>query len=1016
MRLFGVMAFSLAAAGAGAATLTWTGAANNNLWCDADNWDAGGATIDFTAVNAYVFNDLPDGTTLTVASAMKFSTITMNTNTVANATWTITGSGNVGCAGTKAITVPTGCTLNLDVPASNPWTANNAYTLSGGGTVRHTKAWYTWGGQYAIKGASTFIFGVGSDGFGYSNFAMYDTATLKLEKNTEIVRVYWSSGTPTIDLNGFNLTYNFGVSSGDCEWTGSFTGLGTESFILKGERNWKVNTSPTFGGLYDIVNAWLEMGSSSVSLPAQSAVCVRGSGQLLLKSDQTLSVIYGSASTGGIDIPANATLTVTGTNGVETASTFKGRLTGAGGLVKSGDDYTLTLTGENRYSGPTRVEEGTLEVKRDLACNDIAYHFTLDGDGYLTDTVRGVTLTTANSPSQSLGDGAIGDCVSLDKTQKHRLVLNSTGALSNRVYTISMWIRPTNVSASSGTLFCWGGGWNGNGSEYKLAHLWVDSATHIGGHSNIGGNAPAGTTLTDGKWHHVVYTQETRLKSLWIDGVRCGTYVPPQDCETTRGDIQFGGVDGWGFYSGSFDEIILANGTWSKERIRRETARCRAANDLPNMAARLPQPVAKWTFDENFTDSINGIALVSRGTGTPTLKHDDGDCAYGKYLRLDNSAALGLADGVEFPECIPTGRMPFTISIRYRHKSPEYRHAFGWGDTSVASKFFAVGINGSIRRNSLNWNNLGNGTSATLGDASTCGSIGAHTWEHIVVTYDGTTIRAYRDGVYAYGSSGTVALDLKPQDLYFGYRPNVGYYCPCDIDDVRVWDRMLTGDQVRTLAQSLETGVVGPTLPATSPVTVDEGAVLKVTGYGHEAASIAGAGTVQICPYSELRVNGAVTLTGALTGCGSLVLPSGTSLATVSAGGFTGEVRAESGTVTLNNTFAGGVLMLESGAKATGGAMRTLVAEGYAVETDRAGTGLPIASGAGKAVIPATGSVTFTSAPHAGDYVLMEAGAFEEPDDYSGWTVSGTAYTARFAVEGGRFVLRLNGGTTIIFR
>ena len=218
VRLFGVMAFSLAAAGAGAATLTWTGAANNNLWCDADNWDAGGATIDFTAVNAYVFNDLPDGTTLTVASAMKFSTITMNTNTVANATWTITGSGNVGCAGTKAITVPTGCTLNLDVPASNPWTANNAYTLSGGGTVRHTKAWYTWGGQYAIKGASTFIFGVGSDGFGYSNFAMYDTATLKLEKNTEIVRVYWSSGTPTIDLNGFNLTYNFGVSSGDCEW------------------------------------------------------------------------------------------------------------------------------------------------------------------------------------------------------------------------------------------------------------------------------------------------------------------------------------------------------------------------------------------------------------------------------------------------------------------------------------------------------------------------------------------------------------------------------------------------------------------------------------------------------------------------------------------------------------------------------------------------------------------------------------------------------------------------------
>ena len=60
--------------------------------------------------------------------------------------------------------------------------------------------------------------------------------------------------------------------------------------------------------------------------------------------------------------------------------------------------------------------------------------------------------------------------------------------------------------------------------------------------------------------------------------------------------------------------------------------------------------------------------------------------------------------------------------------------------------------------------------------------------------------------------------------------------------------------------------------------------------------------------------------------------------------------------------------------------------------------------------------MTFSSAPHAGDYVLIEAGAFEEPGDYSGWSVSGTAYMARFLVEGGRFVLRLNGGTTVIFR
>ena len=107
---------------------------------------------------------------------------------------------------------------------------------------------------------------------------------------------------------------------------------------------------------------------------------------------------------------------------------------------------------------------------------------------------------------------------------------------------------------------------------------------------------------------------------------------------------------------------------------------------------------------------------------------------------------------------------------------------------------------------------------------------------------------------------------------------------------------------------------------------------------------------------------------------------------------------------------------LANGATVTGGAQRTLVADGYAIETDKYGTGLPAVSGTGTTVIPATGSVTFSSLPPAKEFVLMEAGAFEQPVDFSGWTVSGTGYPAKFVVSGGRFLLRLNGGATIIFR
>ena len=408
---------------ADAATLTWTGAANNNLWCDADNWDAGGEAIDFTAVNDYVFNDLPDGTTLTVASAIKFRKLTMLTNAVANATWTFTGSGNVRASGSpRDIVVPEGCTLNLDVAASNPWNSENTYNLKGGGTVRHTKSWTTWCGTYMVTGDSTLIFGPGSGGFDYSNIILTNNATLKLEKNTTIGR-FWSStpGSSTVDMNGYNLTYNFGATYGTCNLWSDLIGAGTATFRLTGESTLRFRKSPTFNGIYDIQNAWLNLGYSSTAteLPSDSTVLIRAGGKLNLLTSQTLSAIGGTAATGAIDIPANETLTVTGTNGVKSASTYTARIMGAGGLVKRGADYTLTLTGDNRYSGPTRVEEGTLELKRDYAYDDdIAYHFKLDRDGYLKDSVRGKTLTTANGPVQSLGDGAVGDCVTLDKTQK----------------------------------------------------------------------------------------------------------------------------------------------------------------------------------------------------------------------------------------------------------------------------------------------------------------------------------------------------------------------------------------------------------------------------------------------------------------------------------------------------------------------------------------------------------------------------------------------------------------------
>jgi hypothetical protein len=71
-------------------------------------------------------------------------------------------------------------------------------------------------------------------------------------------------------------------------------------------------------------------------------------------------------------------------------------------------------------------------------------------------------------------------------------------------------------------------------------------------------------------------------------------------------------------------------------------------------------------------------------------------------------------------------------------------------------------------------------------------------WQHIVITYDGTNIRAYRNNVLVlvYSAPGTVPP--YPVDYYLAKMPNWDFYKGA-VDDLRFYSRTLNASDVQNL-------------------------------------------------------------------------------------------------------------------------------------------------------------------------------------------------------------------------
>ena len=229
------------------------------------------------------------------------------------------------------------------------------------------------------------------------------------------------------------------------------------------------------------------------ALAATTAVQVNSTatttGILNVLNSDTIGSLAGTGGNAQVNISTGATLT---TGGLNTSTTYAGKIAGAGSLVKSGTGL-MTLTGSNTYSGGTTVNAGSLlgyagstatngSLQGDIAVALNAYvqfDQSLSPNGNGSGTYAG-QLSGAGQASFAGNGTAV-----LTLTGDNTGLSGAMTILSNGIVSIS-----SANNLGTGTLFL------SNGTLMTTATMTLGNAVSLSAASSGSFNTAGGTTLT----------------------------------------------------------------------------------------------------------------------------------------------------------------------------------------------------------------------------------------------------------------------------------------------------------------------------------------------------------------------------------------------------------------------------------------------------------------------------------------------------------------------------------------
>ncbi len=583
-------------------------------------------------------------------------------NTYAGGTTLTTGTLNLGnnnALGTGSLSMGTGTTLQAGLnglAAANNVTLNGTDTfdtngdsstlsgvISGSGSLTQTGAGTlnldgnnTYGGGTNLNGGTL---GLGNNNaLGTGSLTMANGTTLQAGVDGLVVgNNVTLTGNDTIDSQTYNLTLS-GVLSG----AGSLTKINSGALTLTGDNTYSGGTTID-GGNVVVTNAGA-LGTGGFTLNGGSLLGESGalsSTTLTLGSTTTLDVNPGDNDTlgalsgsGTVDIQSGSLTT----GGDDSSTLFSGVITGPGSLDKTGTG-TMTLTGDNTFTGGTDLQQGTLNLGNNnaLGTGSLALEdgTTLQAGLNGLNVVNSVTLngsdTYDSNGNNSTLSGVISGTGSLDKTGTGTLAL--TG---NNTYT-------GGTTLSDGTLNL------GNNNALGTGNLTLEDGTTL--QAGMNGLAVTNTVTLNG-----TDTYDSNGNGSTLSGVISGTgslavtdTVGGGALTLTGNNTYTGGTDLQGGTLNLGNNNALGTGNLSLES--GSTLQAGINNLAVTNAVSLN---GADTYDSNGNDStLSGVisgtgSLDKTGTGTLTLTGDNtysgGTTLADGTLNLGSNNALGTGN------------------------------------------------------------------------------------------------------------------------------------------------------------------------------------------------------------------------------------------------------------------------------------------------------------------------------------------------------------------------------------
>jgi hypothetical protein len=456
---------------------------------------------------------------------------------------------------------------------------------------------------------------------------------------------------------------------------------------------------------------------------------------------------------------------------------------------------------EAQQSRPLDMQEGLN--------NGLVMYQSFDGDDMNGIGIGGTALDKSGNgnngilggtaPGPAKIEGKRGQALKFDGTDDYVKTANSAFITNTSdIHSVFAWVKP---SVNNVTQVIWD---YGEYNDYNLASaLGIYSNGHLGwaynGILSPGGFSDSGFTVPTGTWSFVGFVRSGNNISLYVNGqvylgtnsnegtVNLNPFLIGVTANNTTLQQQFNGL---------IDEVRVYNRALSTAEIGNLYRMGGDTINASQAGKNMTGLVGHWTFDggantkmigtggtaydssgNNNTGQISGATQVEGKLGQALSFKSSGD-----YIKSTNLGDAAM-----------TENSPLTISAWFNPKS-------NVGETYIAQR-------GSIYLTHYPDHNLFFGVlgGTQLYRLSTDNSINLNSWQHIVVTWDGS-LNASNVHFYVNGSAedGTARDGVNPSDnssevLYIGNSYLHNRNLDSSLDDVRIYNRALSSTEIGDL-------------------------------------------------------------------------------------------------------------------------------------------------------------------------------------------------------------------------